>query len=142
MTNNERAIYEEWRGELEGLNDAAAIASASGDPAQCREVADRLDAFAERRGPRASDFLNLRTRAAQIRRELLRVGVSRAIDRLDARTGDLRTAAATMTKAASIKSDQSAILALEAILMTAERTLAAIRTAHRDPEEQGPHGAD
>jgi hypothetical protein len=142
MTNDERAVYEQWRGELEELNDAAAIASASGDPAQCREVADRFDAFVDRRGPRATEFLNLRTRAAQMRRELLRVGVSGAIDRLDARTGGLRAAAAAMTKAAATKADHSAILALEAILTTAERTLAAIRTVHRGHDEQGPHGAD
>jgi hypothetical protein len=142
MTTDDRAIYDQWRGDLERLNDAAALAAASADPDRCREVADRLDAFAARRGPRTPRFLDLRARASAMRREVLRVGVSGAVDRLDARSDDLRAAAAAMTRAAADKADQSAILALEAILTTAERTLAAIRAVQRPAEQPGPHGAD
>lgn len=140
--NGDDKVYEAWRGELQRLNDQAALAAASGDPTRCREVAESLETFAERSGPRSTRVLELRSRAAEMRRELLKVALAAAVGRVEVRSDSLTAAADAMVAASRSSRDRSAILALETILTTATRTLAAIKAASTRDEQSGPHGAD
>ncbi len=142
MNGDDRKVYEAWRGELERLNDSAALAAASGDPTRCREVAESLETFAQRSGPRSTRVLELKSRAAEMRRELLKVALSSAVSRVEVRSDSLKAAADAMVAASRTSRERSAILALEAIVTTAERTLAMIRASNVPVEEPGPHGAD
>ena len=142
MNGDERRVYETWRDELERLNDLAACAAASGDPTRCREIAEQLETFEDRSGPRSTRALELKSRAAEMRRELLKIARSSAMPHVEMRTDSLKAAADAMVAASLTSRERSAILALEAIVTTAERTLAAIRASNAPEEEPGPHGAD
>ena len=142
MNGDERRVYETWRDELERLNDLAACAAASGDPTRCREIAEQLETFEDRSGPRSTRVLELKSRAAEMRRELLKIARSSSMPHVKVRSDSLTSAVDAMVAAALASRERSAILALKAIVTTAQRALAAIEASQAPEDQPGPHGAD